>query len=70
MSPLIFVITGSGNNLLPDGTKPLPKPILTYCQVDPGNIFTLVKPQHSFYMKQYWKCCFKISAKFIQTSTC
>ena len=23
---------GSGNGLLPDGTKPLPDPMLTYCQ--------------------------------------
>ena len=25
----IFVNTGSGNGLLPDGIKPLPKPVLT-----------------------------------------
>ena len=28
----LFVNTGSGNGLLPDGTKPLPEPMLTYCQ--------------------------------------
>ena len=26
----IWVNTGSGNGLLPDGTKPLPEPVLTY----------------------------------------
>ena len=29
---LVFVNTGSGNGLLPDGTKPLPEPMLTYHQ--------------------------------------
>ena len=28
----IWVNIGSGNGLLPDGTKPLPEPILTYHQ--------------------------------------
>ena len=28
----ILVNTGSGNGLLPDGTKPLPEPMLTYHQ--------------------------------------
>ena len=30
MATLIFVNTGSGNGLLPVGTKPLPEPMLTY----------------------------------------
>ena len=30
-----WVITGSDNGLLPDGTKPLPEPMVTYCQLDP-----------------------------------
>ena len=32
MASEILVNTGSGNGLLPDGTKPLPEPILTYYQ--------------------------------------
>ena len=31
----ILVNIGSGNDLLPDGTKPLPEPLLTYQQWDP-----------------------------------
>ena len=31
----IWVNTGSGNGLLPDGTKPLPKPMLTDHQRSP-----------------------------------
>ena len=31
----ILVNTGSGNGLLPDGTKPLPEPMLTYHQLVP-----------------------------------
>ena len=30
MATEIWVNIGSGNGLLPDGTKPLPEPILTY----------------------------------------
>ena len=30
--PQIWVNIGSGNGLLPDGTKPLPEPMLTYHQ--------------------------------------
>ena len=30
----IWVNIGSGNGLLPDGTKPLPEPMLTYHQQD------------------------------------
>ena len=29
---LNFVINDSGNGLVPDGTKPLPDPVVTYCQ--------------------------------------
>ena len=32
MAAVILVNIGSGNGLLPDGTKPLPDPILTYHQ--------------------------------------
>ena len=31
----IWVSIGSGNGLLPDGTKPLPEPLLTLCQSGP-----------------------------------
>ena len=31
----ILVKTGSGNGLLPDGTKPLPEPMLIYHQQGP-----------------------------------
>ena len=31
----ILVNTGSGNGLVPEGTKPLPEPMLTYHQRDP-----------------------------------
>ena len=30
MDTQIYVNTGSGNGLLPDGTKPLPEPTLTF----------------------------------------
>ena len=32
MAAQIWVNIGSGNGLLPDGTKPLPEPLLTYHQ--------------------------------------
>ena len=32
MGPINWVNIGSGNGLLPDGTKPLPEPMLTYHQ--------------------------------------
>ena len=32
MMPLIWINISSGNGLLPDGTKPLPEPMLTYDQ--------------------------------------
>ena len=35
MSSQIMVNTGSGNGLVPDGTKPLPEPMLTNHQWDP-----------------------------------
>ena len=34
--PLVILLnTGSGNGVLPDGTKPSPEPMLTYHQWDP-----------------------------------
>ena len=35
MATEIWVNIGSGNGLLPDGTKPLPEPVLTYHQSGP-----------------------------------
>ena len=35
MEMQMAVNTGSGNGLLPDGTKPLPEPMLTYHHLDP-----------------------------------
>ena len=35
MAAEIWVNIGLGNGLLPDGTKPLPKPMLTYHKSDP-----------------------------------
>ena len=32
MATWIYVNIGSGDGLLPDGTKPLPEPMLTYRQ--------------------------------------
>ena len=32
MAPWVFVNIGSGNGLLPYGTKPLPEPMVTYQQ--------------------------------------
>ena len=32
MATEIYVNIGTGNGLLPDGTKPLPEPMLTYDQ--------------------------------------
>ena len=32
MATEIWINIGSGNGLLPDGTKPLPEPMLTYQQ--------------------------------------
>ena len=38
MATKIWVNIGSGNGLVPDGTKPLPEPMLTYHQSDPMTI--------------------------------
>ena len=35
MATQILVNIGSGNGLLPDGTKPLPEPMLTYRKYGP-----------------------------------
>ena len=35
MATQIWVNIGSGNDLLPDGTKPLPEPMLTHLQISP-----------------------------------
>ena len=33
-TPVNWVNTDSGNGLLPDDTKPLPEPMLSYCLLD------------------------------------
>ena len=38
MAAEIWVNIGSGNGLLPDGTKPLPEPVLTDHQWSPSDI--------------------------------
>ena len=45
----ILVNTGSGNGLLPDGTKPLPEPMLTYHQLGPVAFIW------GYYHKKIWK---------------
>ena len=39
MTTYIWVNIGSGNGLVPDGTNPLPEPVLTYHQEDPVATF-------------------------------
>ena len=43
MPTLIWVNIGSGNGLLPDGTKPLPEPILTDHQYRDINIKAILQ---------------------------
>ena len=47
MATEIWVNIGSGNGLLPDGTKPLPEPMLTDRQWSPG----------TFILGQFHKRC-------------
>ena len=47
MVPEIWVNIGSGNGLLPDGTKPLPEPLLTDQQQSPM----------TFILGQFYKRC-------------
>ena len=46
MARAIWVNIGSGNGLMPDGTKPLPEPVLTYHKYGPVAI-----TQELFYNK-------------------
>ena len=46
MATQIWVNIGTGNDLLPDGTKPLPEPMLTYHKYGPVAI-----TQELFYNK-------------------
>ena len=48
-----MAITGSGNNLLPDSTKPLPKPVLTYCESKP-DWYNSMKLYSKFNMFNRW----------------
>ena len=36
---------GSGNGWVPDGTEPLPKPMVTYRQYGPMNVISPERPQ-------------------------
>ena len=49
MATYIWVNIGSGNDLLPDGTKPLPAPILTNHQWDSVSNFTASVPATILY---------------------
>ena len=51
MATEIWVNIGSGNGLLPDGTKPLPEPMLTYHRWGP-----LALNQASFYLPRWLRC--------------
>ena len=55
VTPEILVNTGSGNGLLPDGTKPLPEPMLTSHQQDPlafiPRLYLLNISIHTLYLK-------------------
>ena len=66
MATEIWINIGSGNGLLPDGTKPLPEPMLTYHQSSPvaftwGQFHTKcsIYPWHEFENHQ-----FKVTATF------
>ena len=52
----IWVNIGWGNGLLPDGTKPLPEPMLTYRQISPMTLRALYKKIWRYQsMKQDWR---------------
>ena len=46
----ILVNTGSGSGLMPEGTKPLPEPMLTYHQLGPVAFIW------GHYHKKIWRC--------------
>ena len=55
---MILVNTGLGNGLLPDGTKPLPKPMLTYHQCGP---LAIIPGQYLFEYSRYQSVVLEIS---------
>ena len=67
----ILVNIGSGNGLLPEGTKPLPEPVMSYCQLK-SKVQTReisIKIQSIFVKKKcIWKCCLQNVYYFVQTS--
>ena len=56
----IWVNIGSGNGLLPDGTKPLPEPMLTYHQWHPVTIMHLTSISHKILQPSITKVSLKI----------
>ena len=61
MTTEICVNIGSGNGLMPDGTKPLPGPTLTSLQWDPLAFTwgTLWRNRFRYCSSQsVWKCCY------------
>ena len=71
-----WVNLGSGNGLLPDGTKPLPEPMLTYHQ---STFFSAVSlslvgvpcPATSQdIVKDYWPVSNQTKSKYISSSAC
>ena len=63
----IWVNIGSGNGLLPDGTKPLPEPILTDHQQSPVTfILGQFNKRHLNHqsLKSVWKLCLEFHSNF------
>ena len=48
MASQIQISAGSGNSLLPDGTKPSPEPMLTYCKLGPMEETSVSNEIHIF----------------------
>ena len=73
-SARILVIIGSGNSLLPNGTKPLPEPKLTYCKPDPQQLISvkfISKCKKIFYKENaFQKYCLQYVSYFVQASIC
>ena len=65
METQIWVNTGSGNDLLPDGTKPLPEPVLAYQQWGPVTIIRGKSSQATYHLS-----ITKISLKITYLKVC
>ena len=68
MATEIWVNIGSGNGLLPDGTKPLPEPMLTDHQWSPSDIHIRAilqeMPQRHQSLNSIWKLYIQTFIKF------